>query len=110
MQQNNQCSLVYLRSDTVPRPQLLKRFLHNALPAPLLRVIREMYEKDKSSVARRGLPSNAVQQEFPLPHLLFLLYINDVCREVGLGCAVMGDRVNCVCPSCCMLMVVIIWP
>ena len=72
-------------------------------------MIKHMYENDEyilmdGEKRARVHPTNGVKQGCPL---LFSLYINDMGREIseGIEGAVTGDRVNCVCPTCCMLMI-----
>jgi len=67
----------------VPKPYLWENLKWNSMPAPLLHVIREMFEKDEyvlndGDVRAQVHPINGVQQGFPLSPLLFSMYINDV--------------------------------
>ena len=69
--------------DTVPRDALWKHLRRTRLPAPLLAVIRDMYNRDKyvlkdGDKTARVHPTCGVKQGCPLSPLFFSLYINDI--------------------------------
>ena len=69
--------------DTIPRDALWKQLWHTRMPAPLLSVIKDMYNRDEyvlkdGDKTARVHPTRGVKQGCPLSPLLVSLYINDI--------------------------------